>query len=290
MNGAMDIRDRFSSYSGFQELDLAGVEYRDGALYCTSCGERVSFECESGSYEEERRMHDGLPLRYIVRCSCREGEDDTARTSPAMRDNKLRETLALDREHASCSFAFSDLDDADASFRNAYMRCKAYACHFDEVERRGLGIFISGAKGTGKTHLASCIANDVIDRWHVQVRYTGLQSLLEGMRNDKAATLSMLRGTPLLIIDNMSFCMFQFNGTDRQDQGYAFEVMDARCGSRKPTVFVSELRLDELRSVKGLGDACCDRIMSMSHADLRLSAMESWRDRQRRKEMAGLPF
>jgi len=77
-----------------------------------------------------------------------------------------------------------------------------------ETDRRAQGLFFYGSVGTGKTHLAAAIANEVMTRLMAPVLFGTSTALLSRIKSgwaDKSdeEALNMLCTVPLLIIDDL---------------------------------------------------------------------------------------
>lgn len=100
--------------------------------------------------------------------------------------------------------------------RKAYEMAKRYADNFDDLlpRRNGPepgrnGLFIAGPKGTGKTHLAAAIANQLMSQG-VPVVCMTMIDLLERIKRtfkrediDESSVLDIYKTAPLLIIDDI---------------------------------------------------------------------------------------
>ncbi len=107
---------------------------------------------------------------------------------------------------------FQITDDNQSAAKTA----KRYADAFDDLmPKRGQpepgrnGLFIAGPKGTGKTHLAAAIANQLIQKGTPVICMTMID-LLERIKRtfakegaDEGAVLSLYKTVPLLVIDDM---------------------------------------------------------------------------------------
>lgn len=146
--------------------------------------------------------------------------------------------------------------------RQAYTQAKKYADNFQrmrprkdgsnhveppEIERNGL--FIAGSYGTGKTHLASAIANQLIGTGTACICMTMID-LLDRIREtysaaagdaDEACILSQYQDVPLLIIDDI--------GSEQPTEwGVAkiFAIINARYEGYMPTVITANYNGEEL--------------------------------------------
>ena len=125
-----------------------------------------------------------------------------------------------------------------------------------------IGLLLFGDVGTGKSFLAGCIANALLEQ-DVPVLMTNFPTILNRMTglfgSDRADFLANLNAYDLLILDDL--------GAERGTE-YALEqvfaVIDARYRSRKPLVVTTNLTLDALKHPDDLAHArIYDRILEI---------------------------
>ena len=129
------------------------------------------------------------------------------------------------------------------------------------MRAENLGLLLWGGVGTGKSFLAGCIANALMEQ-EVPVRMTNFARILNELnssfsgRND---VVDRLCRYPLLIIDDF--------GMERGTE-YALEqiysIVDSRYRSRKPLIVTTNLTLDEIRHPQDTAHArIYDRLLEM---------------------------
>jgi len=157
------------------------------AAYQAQKAEQERLERERKQAEEDQKMRDRI--RKII------GES-------GMRDRFLRRTFE----------SFEVTNDNKRAFKAA----KAYADNFAAMlPQKGNpapgrnGLFMSGGIGTGKTHLAAAIANQLMHQGTPVICMTMID-LLERIkrtyasaRDDEGSVLTLYKSVPLLIIDDM---------------------------------------------------------------------------------------
>lgn len=149
--------------------------------------------------------------------------------------------------------------------RKALQICRDYANGFDEVLQQGRCMIMSGGTGSGKTHLSTAIANQVI-RDGRSAMFTSVREIVGAVRgtwrkgSDKSEedVIAAFGRVDLLIIDEVGV---QFD-TDAE-RLVIFDVINRRYQDVKPTIVISNLPMDaenapSIRST--LGDRVIDRL------------------------------
>lgn len=181
--------------------------------------------------------------------------------------------------------------------QKAFRVCKTYADAFREKlpknnpEPGRNGLFITGPKGTGKTHLAAAIANqlmqqgtavicmtmiDLLDR----IKQTYEQSRQYGGETSEGSVLSTYKTVPLLVIDDM--------GKEPATEwavSKVYAIINARYEAYMPTIITtnySDADLVRRLTPKDSGDpttadATIDRLREMCAAIV--TTGESWRSK-----------
>ena len=104
-------------------------------------------------------------------------------------------------------------------------QAKRYVTHWEENCRKNIGLLLWGGVGTGKSYLAGCIANALIEQ-EVPVRMTNFGLILNDLmdrRDGRNEYIQQLCRFPLLILDDF--------GMER-DTAFALEQMFVLIDSR----------------------------------------------------------
>ena len=126
---------------------------------------------------------------------------------------------------------------------------KAYLGDFENQKGQGMGLFIwSRTKGSGKTHIAAGIANELMKNYVVKfaVSLTILQEIRNTWRRDAAGSesrlLDALSTTDILVIDD-----FGVEAPAAWINDKLYQIINERYINRKVTIFTSNESLDTLQ-------------------------------------------
>lgn len=123
---------------------------------------------------------------------------------------------------------------------------------FESVHERGIGLYLySRTKGSGKTRMATSIANELIYEKNIQVKFTTSMQILNEIKaswdrqngDNENKLLDFLCTTDVLIIDDF--------GTENSEKPWVnerfYHIINQRYVHKKITIFTSNDSLDALR-------------------------------------------
>ena len=217
--------------------DLLKDEYlgADGLIHCQRCG-------------AARQMQvDVFGQLNTVFCLCRcqvearNREDEAYHRRARMAEiRQLRADGLRDASLARCTF------ENDLGYQPESAKLRAYVDQFPEMLKDGAGLLLWGDVGTGKTFLAACVANTLLDRG-VPVLMTGTAKLINAVTgiypSERNAYLESLNTYSLLILDDL--------GMERSTEfamEQMFNIVDGRYRSGKPMIVTTNLTLQELKN------------------------------------------
>lgn len=139
--------------------------------------------------------------------------------------------------------------------------CKDYADNFDKHYNEGRSLLLLGNVGTGKTHLAAAIADQVITQLAFTALYRTVYGILQYVKGsfDREAVYSESDAfaafiePALLIIDEVGATK-----TTEFEQQTLFNIVNGRYEQQIPTIVISNLMPEEL--VVAMGERCVDRL------------------------------
>ena len=132
--------------------------------------------------------------------------------------------------------------------------CKAYADKWTDKRPEGASLVLTGAPGTGKTHLACAIASEIMQTHLAATLFMTVSAMLRSIkstyRKDSERTeqeaISALNQPDLLILDEVGVQV----GSEHEKL-LMFEVLNERYQQMRPTILISNLAVDELEEFLG---------------------------------------
>lgn len=209
-----------------------GDYQKDGLWYCGKCHTpkqlRVEFEGET--------------FYPMTACNCKREQieaDERAymeRQEADRREERRRECFT---ETIMREWTF-DRDDGKAPEKTKTAR--GYVENFPEFLKAGKGLLLFGSVGVGKSFLAACICNALIDNGYT-AHMTNLSRLVNRIfsAKDKQEVIDGLERYDLLVIDDF--------GIERETEYMTenvYAVIEARLGSGLPMILTTNLSAEQL--------------------------------------------
>lgn len=211
----------------------------DGLVHCGKC--KTPKECRVKFGDKD--------AIFPCICKCRKDEIEREEELRKKRERmdyiqKLKKNSLMDEKFASCTF-----DTIKQTKDNAKQIkiCKRYAEKFSELFEKNQGLLLYGDVGTGKTHLACCIGNYLMESCR-PVFATSLVKILSQAKSfrsedDEEAYIRKMNNADLLILDDL--------GAERSTD-YALEIVyniiDSRYRTSMPMIVTTNLSLEEMQN------------------------------------------
>lgn len=225
----------------------------DGLLYCNRCH----------TARQSRINFLGQIKTVPCLCQCMAEEADRRERERKQREymTKVMSNRAVgfpDKELQRCTF---DADDGAAPALTNAM--KAYVENFPQLRERGKGLLLYGNVGTGKTFLAACVVNALIDRGYpcLMTNFSRLANHIAGMWEGKQEYIDSLRMFALVAIDDL--------GVER-DTEYMNEnvttIIDSLYRANVPMIITSNYTPKQLTEEKEIRKRrVFDRMLQVCH-------------------------
>lgn len=182
----------------------------------------------------------------IVPCMCRCRIEEREAEDEAIR--RQQETERIERLRGSC-FPYREMtqwtfDNDDGTNERITDMAKRYVANFAKFREMGRGLLLRGPVGTGKTFIAACIANALIDKGIscYMTSFPQLVNTLQGMHEGRQSYIDEINQNDLLIIDDLS----TERDTDYMSE-IVYNVVDGRYRVGLPLIVTTNLTSDELK-------------------------------------------
>ena len=176
-------------------------------------------------------------------CKCRSAElkaEEEARRQREHFDKVMRMRSVGFPEKAMSTWTFENDDGSNPKMTNAMQK---FVENFQTFKQEGKGLLLFGTVGTGKTFLAACVANALIDKGIpcLVTNFARIANEVQGLFEGKQEYYDNLNKYPLLVIDDLS--------AERKTeymQEIVFNVIDARYRANLPLIVTTNLTRTEL--------------------------------------------
>ena len=187
----------------------------------------------------------------------------------------LKAVSLLGARYKEASFEKLDLDRGE-EYIKAVERCKKYCENWEQVQAKGLGIYLYGSVGIGKTMLTACIGNRLLEQG-VAVLFTSFLEIARVLKDkysrNESELLFMknLEQVDLLILDDIGTEVIVKSTKEKSWlQEKIYEIINARYVQKKSTIFSSNESVVDLHIKCGMQEKTVDRIVEMSTVKLEL--------------------
>lgn len=230
-----------------EEIMIDGIPYPfnpekedfiDGHVFCKICKERLD--------------NDPIKLfneRYIFSRNCR---CEREKVEAYKRQQYLQEVERLKeicfKSPVQGSYRFQAYQGEKS---NAYITALNYARQFEEMQKDNIGLIFFGPVGSGKSFLASCIANYLIEEYQIMVKMQNFAEIINELQSggfdlDRNKYIESITKAPLLILDDL--------GIER-DTPYAkeqvYNVINSRYLKQRPTIITTNLPWTQILNSNG---------------------------------------
>lgn len=218
----------------------------DGLLYCGQC-----HEPKEAYFDQEKVGVLGIK-KHPRECECRRQK---RKEEEQYREQQRHEAVFRELK----AYCFSDRSMKEWTFKNDKglsgntVLAKFYVKDWETMKAENTGCLFWGAVGTGKSFLAGCIANALLEQ-EIEVRMNNFAEVLNDLFanfSEKNTYIKNLCRVPLLILDDFGM----ERGTEYGlEQIYA--VIDGRYRSGKPLIATTNLTLQELKNPQDISELC----------------------------------
>ena len=222
---------------------------KDGHVYCRKCKEKID--------SDPLNCLGNKKILFRRQCKC-DREEESLRKEKEEADHirRLREECFItSRNLINCTF-----DRVIAPDRQEVIIAKNFVKNLKELSKDNNGLIFHGNVGTGKTYLAACIANKIIEDYQIRVKMRNIPQIINdiekgGFDIDKNDYYRKLSSVPLLILDD-----FGIERNTEYVNEMVYQIINTRYESKKPTIISTNIPLDVI--MNGSNDINKERIYS----------------------------
>lgn len=216
---------------------IEGIEYPfnpekesliDGHVYCKECGEQLDVEPISIFGE-----------RYIFtkNCHCERKKQEEIKKHQRLQNIQMLKEVCF-KSPIQWQYRF---DNYQGEKDDHYYTALNYAKQFNDMKKDNIGLIFFGPVGSGKSYLASCIANYLIEHELERVRMRNFSEIINDLQSggfdfDRNKYIDSFTNASLLILDDL--------GIER-DTAYAkeqvYNIVNSRYLTHKPTIITTNL-------------------------------------------------
>ena len=177
--------------------DIQEGDYeKNGLLYCGKCNTPKQTIIELGETQ----------IKPYCMCECaiaqKEQEDKRDRIT-AIKQQIARNRAVGFSEAELQNFTFAADDKANPKVSEIAQK---YVQNFKKFRQEGKGLMLYGGTGTGKTFIAACITNALLDRGYkcLMTNFPRVINTISGMYEGKQQYIDDLNNYQLLVIDDLA--------------------------------------------------------------------------------------
>lgn len=225
----------------------------NGLEHCVICNEPVE------EYFPEKVQAIFGMKKHPRQCAC-------VRERIAREEKERKEREHIQTVESNTSVCFEERTMREWNFENdnglnpRMEHAKLYVEQWQEMKKTGYGLLLWGGVGSGKSYMAACIANALLEQ-EERVLMTNFATIINGIFSaaDKNDYVNAICSYDLLIIDDLgveSHSEYRMEGL--------FNVIDKRVRSGKPMIITTNLTIKEMDETQDLNEArIYDRIRAV---------------------------
>lgn len=267
------LNDMFNAIGTAEHIPLSEGDFigPEGMVHCGVCREAKEWRLPNGHYVPA--------LCYCGRKRRAAEEQRKLEADEMQRVRELSTYSMMDERLKAATFATMTVREDS---KKPIAIAKRYVDRFDEVSKGDLnGLLFYGPTGTGKSFLAACVANALMER-RVPVLMTSIIKLTSATIDEVNEAARHMRRARVLILDDLG----AERGTDfKLEQVY--NIIDDRCNGKRPMIVTTNLSMEQMKNAGGMRyNSIWERVRSMCYP-VRMDG-ESWRKQKTLEAMKRL--
>jgi DNA replication protein DnaC len=259
-----DAGRAMSGSSASKESSSGGPALRLDDQICPHCGRELEaefFNFPPGLQRKYQKTGEWYYHPCTPECEKKNEQREWELTRRDARVASLRERSGLSKRMRGYTLGNFRVIASDAA--RARMKVDEYLENWEENREAGRGLYFCGGVGTGKTHLAVAVMNELIRKKRVPSLFVTVPELLDNLRetyNKPGRNLDEWMDA----VQNADFLVLDDLGSERTTEWVReriFVIVNHRYREALPTVFTSNIGLKDL--AEQLGERTASRIIAM---------------------------
>lgn len=151
------------------------------------------------------------------------------------------------------AFDWSLYEDKKGRKADTNMQAKivsSFVRDFEQWDKAHRGLYIySGTKGSGKTFLASCICNELMERAAIKTRFVNCSDLIDIARSGDKNSYEELKREPMKLLKECKLLVLDDIGQKTNNaylEDLLYQIVDERLRNERLTIYTSNLKPQEL--------------------------------------------
>src|SRR5215210_620787 len=260
-----DAERAMSGSSANKRASAAGPALRLDDQVCPHCGRELAaefFEFPPALQHKYGKSGEWYYHPCTPECEKKNEQREWELTRRDARVTTLRERSGLSKRMKGYTLGNFRPTISNAAGR-ARMKVDEYLENWEENREVGKGLYFCGGVGTGKTHLAVAVMNELIRRKRVPSLFVTVPELLDNLRetyNKPGRNLDEWMDA----VQNADFLVLDDLGSERATEWVReriFVIVNHRYREALPTVFTSNIGPKDL--AEQLGERTASRIIAM---------------------------
>lgn len=213
----------------------------------------VLLKCEKCGGVRLYRDDDGIDKGVFCECEQKDRIERKIR--------KYRNMSITDRNNSQD--IFENAKTGNKAEEDIYIKFKKYAENFHTAKQDNIGLMFVGGAGTGKTYVANCISNKVMEKGYSVLSFNLSRYLMAIRENfpEEEKLLNAVKTADLLFIDDVGSEKLTDWGLEK-----VFNLIDMRYRANLPIMITTNLKISDLKKHLNFNesDKIVDRMVEMT--------------------------
>lgn len=226
------IQSVFGAEAIRQPTENEYIEPTDGFIHCSICRK-----------PKQSRIGGFLHLQL---CDC----ERKKREAEAKAVKELKHRQMIDKLKKNCfggnqKYADKTFSNCDTEVNNKIAEfCYNYCVQWREMKKNNNSLIFCGNVGSGKTHLAACICNKLIEDYEARVKLITENEFIErySVIAGRGEYMAELLSYSLLVLDELGIQTLKYNYAPTGYLPFLEDLINRRYNANKPIIITSNLQ------------------------------------------------